>query len=75
MLDILNSKIDDVFDVVLDKGTFDAIALSEESKKNRELYKETIYKILNDSQNSYFVITSCNFTKPELLEQFKGILF
>ena len=60
------------FNVVLDKGTFDAISLSEETGEHGgrlcEGYRERVGKLIN--QNGYLVITSCNWTKAELLEWF-----
>ena len=64
----------DGFDVVLDKGTFDAISLSgEEDERGRRLcegYSERIEKLVK--RNGYFVITSCNWTKSELEKWFAG---
>ncbi|KAL3275532.1 hypothetical protein HHI36_020291 [Cryptolaemus montrouzieri] len=65
--DILE-KLDEKFDIIHDKGTFDAICLSENAKCNRNKYLENICEILND--NGYFIITSCNWTLHELDEQF-----
>lgn len=58
-----------VFDIVLDKGTLDAIALSgltvgEQNKPIVEIYGKVIEKILK--KNGIFLITSCNFTEEEL---------
>lgn len=52
------------FDVVLDKGTYDAISLSPNAKENRNIYIETLYKSMKD--NSLLILTSCNWTKEEL---------
>lgn len=58
------------FDVVLDKGTLDAIALSgikfSHGKTVVDLYPKVIEKLLN--KNSVFLITSCNFTEDELIK-------
>lgn len=60
------------FDVVLDKGTFDAVSLSEEKDdRGRRLcegYRERVGKLIK--RDGYLVITSCNWTKSELLEWF-----
>lgn len=57
------------FDIVLDKGTLDAIALSglqfENHKTVFDCYSEVIEKILN--KNGVFLITSCNFSEDELV--------
>ncbi|CAG8533778.1 25972_t:CDS:2 [Dentiscutata erythropus] len=62
------------FDFILDKGTFDAISLSlQQTSTNqllRDIYPKKIRFLLNS--NGYFLITSCNFTKDELIEKFKG---
>lgn len=57
------------FDIVLDKGTLDAIALSgltvgENKRPVVEVYHTVIEKILK--KNGVFLITSCNFTQEEL---------
>ncbi|SCU95811.1 LAME_0F13586g1_1 [Lachancea meyersii CBS 8951] len=56
------------FDVVLDKGTLDAIALSGLKMANGEsivqAYPEVIEKLTK--KDSVFLITSCNFTEAEL---------
>lgn len=62
------------FDFILDKGTFDAISLSSQRTSTnqllRDIYSTKILSLLN--QNGYFLITSCNFTKDELIEKFNG---
>ena len=62
----------DGFDVVLDKGTFDAISLSNETnehgKRVCEGYRERVEKLLKS--NGYFLVTSCNWTKDELVKWF-----
>lgn len=57
------------FKMVHDKGTYDAISLSENSKQNRSTYIDNIYKMLNDK--GIYIITSCNWTQDELVEHFK----
>ncbi|GCE99065.1 hypothetical protein ZYGM_004340 [Zygosaccharomyces mellis] len=58
------------FDVVLDKGTLDAVALSGLTKENGksfvELYPEVLDKLL--VKGGVFLITSCNFTESELIK-------
>lgn len=58
------------FDIALDKGTLDAIALSDmkfkDGKTVTEIYANVIENILVD--NGVFLITSCNFTEKELVE-------
>jgi len=58
----------DGFDVVLDKGTFDAISLMprvEGSPHPCELYREKVAPLIKPEH--FLVITSCNWTKDELL--------
>ena len=55
------------WDLVLDKGTFDALCLSEEmvdGKLPSQNYPERIAKLVKDG--GYFLITSCNFTEEEI---------
>lgn len=57
------------FDVVLDKGTLDAIALSGLKKDNGkslvQLYSQVVENLL--VEDGVFLITSCNFTESELI--------
>ena len=54
------------FDLVHDKGTFDAIALAPDSGPAKAAYKESVMKLLKPKPDGAFVITSCNFTRDEL---------
>ncbi|GBC07550.1 hypothetical protein RclHR1_07520014 [Rhizophagus clarus] len=64
------------FDIILDKGTFDAIALypyeinevKEKAKYPKDIYSSQVHSLLNI--NGYLLITSCNFTKDELISKF-----
>lgn len=59
------------WDLILDKGTYDAIALMEKDKNGRtpvEGYPIRIAKLLNPG--GHFLITSCNFTDFELESKF-----
>lgn len=62
------------YDVVLDKGTFDAISLSSEvDDQGREIcegYKERIMPLVK--VGGLFLVTSCNWTEAELREWFEG---
>lgn len=57
------------FDIVLDKGTLDAIALSGKKFANDktviDVYSTVIEKLLESG--GIFLITSCNFTEQELI--------
>ncbi|XP_072292467.1 EEF1A lysine methyltransferase 2 [Eucyclogobius newberryi] len=58
------------FDVCIDKGTFDAISLNpDHAKEGKRLYVESLKSVLKDE--GFFVITSCNWTKEQLLDRFK----
>ncbi|KAH8405126.1 hypothetical protein KR222_004196 [Zaprionus bogoriensis] len=63
-----------VYDIVHDKGTYDAISLCPDNpKQKRTNYLATVAQLLRD-ERSLFVITSCNWTEDELLLSF-GDLF
>lgn len=62
-----------LFDIILDKGTFDAISLSatpspEQQQQQQqhpcEIYRRRLLQLL--SPGGIFLITSCNWTEPEL---------
>ncbi|XP_023024994.1 EEF1A lysine methyltransferase 2 isoform X2 [Leptinotarsa decemlineata] len=65
--DILEG-LQNTYDVIHDKGTYDAVSLSENAKENRLKYIENVYKSL--SSNGILIITSCNWTQSELDQQF-----
>eukprot|EP00079_Xenopus_tropicalis_P037721 XP_017951492.1 PREDICTED: protein-lysine N-methyltransferase METTL10 isoform X2 [Xenopus tropicalis] len=57
------------FDVCLDKGTFDAVSLDPTgATEKREQYVRSLCQALK--AQGLFIITSCNWTKEELLSQF-----
>jgi SAM-dependent methyltransferase len=62
------------FDVVLDKGTFDAICLSQETdaqgRRICERYREKVEPLVRNGGR--FLITSCNWTAEELRGWFEG---
>ncbi|XP_032683728.1 EEF1A lysine methyltransferase 2 isoform X1 [Odontomachus brunneus] len=67
--DILNNTLSCDFKVVHDKGTYDAISLSpDDPAAKRQTYVENIHRII--SPGGYLVLTSCNWTKEELLRHF-----
>jgi EEF1A lysine methyltransferase 2 len=81
--DILNpstlpSKHCNTFDLIVDKGTFDAISLNpdfeglEKVSKTKiiaDAFKNTL-KTLLSNEDSLFIITSCNWTSHELEQIF-----
>lgn len=75
--DILNlddsnnsTLLDRQFNVVIDKGTYDAICLTPDSNVDeiRSKYFDNISKLLFN--NGYFIIMSCNWTCDELKKHF-----
>lgn len=62
------------FDVVLDKGTFDAICLAqdtdEQGRRICEQYREKVEPLVK--KGGRFLITSCNWTEQELKGWFEG---
>lgn len=57
------------FDVCIDKGTFDAISLNpDNAKESKRLYVQALKDALKDK--GFFAITSCNWTKEQLLDRF-----
>lgn len=58
------------FDVCIDKGTFDAISLNpDNTNEGKRLYVQALKDALKN--NGFFSITSCNWTKEQLLERFE----
>ncbi|KAI0065322.1 S-adenosyl-L-methionine-dependent methyltransferase [Artomyces pyxidatus] len=65
------SKTTDAWDLILDKGTYDAIALGEKDADGRSPasgYPVRVSNLLKE--NGFFLITSCNFTEEELKKNF-----
>ncbi|XP_063818220.1 EEF1A lysine methyltransferase 2 isoform X2 [Pseudophryne corroboree] len=59
----------ELLDICLDKGTFDAVSLDPNGAEDkRSQYVQSLCRILKP--NGIFIITSCNWTKDELLGQF-----
>ncbi|KAG7228599.1 hypothetical protein INR49_013285 [Caranx melampygus] len=57
------------FDICIDKGTFDAISLNpHDTEEGKKLYVQALKDALKDK--GLFVITSCNWTKEQLLDRF-----
>ncbi|RXG72427.1 Protein-lysine N-methyltransferase mettl10 [Armadillidium vulgare] len=57
------------FDVVHDKGTFDAISLCpNDAKLMMQTYIQNIVEILADE--GFYILTSCNWTEKELISKF-----
>ncbi|KAF8440441.1 S-adenosyl-L-methionine-dependent methyltransferase [Boletus edulis BED1] len=61
---------DGIWDLVLDKGTFDAMSLMDEDERGTvslERYVPRVVRLLRSG--GHFLITSCNFTKDELIQR------
>ncbi|KAM9063061.1 EEF1A lysine methyltransferase 2 isoform X1 [Sarcophilus harrisii] len=57
------------FHICIDKGTFDAISLNPDGAlEKRKQYVKSLFRALQDK--GFFLITSCNWTKDELLNEF-----
>ncbi|XP_033005340.1 EEF1A lysine methyltransferase 2 isoform X1 [Lacerta agilis] len=69
--DILNpSDALSDFQVCIDKGTFDAISLNpDNAAQKRKQYVNSLHRVLKPG--GFFIVTSCNWTKEELLKEFK----
>lgn len=59
------------YKVVVDKGTFDAISLSEKAKEEKQVYIKNVAALLSDS--GLLVLTSCNWTECEIVQQFQEL--
>nr|CDJ93623.1 Methyltransferase type 11 domain containing protein [Haemonchus contortus] len=71
VLDILSPArkcFSDQYSVVLDKGTWDAMSLSNDRESRLSAYKTAVLEALCCSGK--FVILSCNFTRDELCKFF-----
>uniref|UniRef100_A0A914IAP7 Protein-lysine N-methyltransferase n=1 Tax=Globodera rostochiensis TaxID=31243 RepID=A0A914IAP7_GLORO len=72
--DRLDIEFHNKFELVIDKGTFDAISLGKNRQKALENYCQNVGQMFcapNDStQTNFFLIISCNFTIEELIAHF-----
>ncbi len=69
-----SSWLEPGFDVVLDKGTFDAVSLScetdEGGRRVCEGYRARVERLVR--KGGVLVVTSCNWTEEELVGWFEG---
>ncbi|CAN0896633.1 EEF1A lysine methyltransferase 2 [Linum grandiflorum] len=65
--DVLETKIENQFRLVVDKGTLDAIGLHPDGPIKRVMYWESVSKLV--ASGGLLVITSCNSTKDELVQE------
>ncbi|XP_067858832.1 EEF1A lysine methyltransferase 2 isoform X2 [Heptranchias perlo] len=57
------------YEICIDKGTFDAISLSPDHPAEKQsFYRQSLNSVLKDG--GLFLITSCNWTKEELVNHF-----
>ncbi|KAG9449058.1 hypothetical protein H6P81_009023 [Aristolochia fimbriata] len=69
--DILETKLERHFQLVVDKGTLDAIGLHPDGALRRIIYWESVSRLL--AAGGVLVITSCNNTKDELVQEVDNI--
>lgn len=65
--DILETKLDQQFKLVIDKGTLDAIGLHPDGNVKRIMYWDSVSRLV--APGGLLVITSCNSTKDELVRE------
>ncbi|XP_062107480.1 uncharacterized protein LOC133818561 [Humulus lupulus] len=65
--DVLDTKLDRQFQLVMDKGTLDAIGLHPDGPIKRMMYWDSVSRLV--AKGGLVVITSCNNTKDELVEE------
>ncbi|XP_078431397.1 S-adenosyl-L-methionine-dependent methyltransferases superfamily protein [Wolffia australiana] len=65
--DILETKLERQFDLVMDKGTLDAVGLHPDGPLRRSIYWDSVAKLV--SPGGILVLTSCNSTKDELIRE------
>lgn len=72
--DILECEVqcEEKYDIIVDKGTFDAICLNPciSIADSRSKYIHFVEKSMKES--AHFILTSCNWSKDELLIHFSG---
>lgn len=63
---------EETWDLVLDKGTLDGISLSDQKRDGKAMWEVYVGRIarLVRRDGGVLLITSCNFTKEELLKKF-----
>jgi SAM-dependent methyltransferase len=65
--DVLETKLEQVFQLVMDKGTLDAIGLHPDGPVKRMMYWDSVSRLV--ASGGILVITSCNSTKDELVQE------
>ena len=67
--DITDSRLQGHFDLLLDKGTYDAVGLSAHAEHAKRAYRKSATSLMQ--AHSVLVITSCNSTIGELRQDFE----
>lgn len=70
--DFLSNPPRDTFDLLLDKGTYDAISLMSDSAVACAAYRNSLKGVMD--QGSKFMLVTCNFTRVEVEKDFGGEL-
>lgn len=65
--DVLESKLERRFELVMDEGTLDAIGLHPDGPVKRMMYWQSVASLV--SPGGVLVITSCSRTKDELVQE------
>ncbi|XP_043702012.1 EEF1A lysine methyltransferase 2-like [Telopea speciosissima] len=65
--DVLETKLERQFRLVMDKGTLDAIGLHPDGTIKRMMYWDSVSRLVEPG--GILVITSCNNTKDELVQE------
>ncbi|KAJ3704434.1 hypothetical protein LUZ61_008139 [Rhynchospora tenuis] len=65
--DVLETKLDKRFKLVMDKGTLDAIGLHPDGPVKRMMYWDSVVNLV--APGGILVITSCNNTRDELVRE------
>ncbi|KAF3444331.1 hypothetical protein FNV43_RR14021 [Rhamnella rubrinervis] len=68
--DVLDTKLERQFQLVMDKGTLDAIGLHPDGPIKRIMYWDSVSRLV--ARGGILVITSCNNTKDELVQEVEG---
>ncbi|KAI4352136.1 hypothetical protein L6164_006417 [Bauhinia variegata] len=69
--DVLETKLERQFQLVLDKGTLDAIGLHPDGPVKRMMYWDSVSRLV--ASGGLLVITSCNSTKDELVQEVESL--
>jgi len=69
--DFLNPILNEKFELIFDKGTFDAISLSPQKDIDQQKYIQSVQELMTPT--GYFIITSCNYSTDELIQLFQSV--